>query len=406
MSEHATEIVPSIEKDTYSSHPNQSATPALDNAKNTVMNNASAAANAVKNHPITQNIANGPVAENVKDQSAKTQADFSNLAASRTTPATPAVTGQQLTHYHSFFSRLLSWDHPRASGIAYGSIVAFIFAARYLDILRYGFKLTYLTLLVTVLAEVAGKALFNKGFTSQIRPKKYYTLRKESIDRLTGDFHELVNFFVIESQRIVFAENVFASASAFFGAFISYYLIKIVPFWGLTLISTTILFLTPLIYKTNKEVIDAQITHISNIVNQQTEQVKQLASHHAARAAETTKSYASDYSSKAQEMIGNARGRSSSPATEKKPLPTTLKENNSTYKHEDFPVAPKQEFKTSPLGSSNDAFKASPLGSSNDAFATSSLGSTTDAFKDSPLGSSKDEFKLPPLGETEPLISA
>lgn len=90
--------------------------------------------------------------------------------------------------------------------------MAFIFAARYLNILRYAFKLTYMTLAVTVLAEATGKALFSKGFTSQIRPKKYYTLPKDSIDRLTSDVHELINFFVIESQRIVFAENVFASA--------------------------------------------------------------------------------------------------------------------------------------------------------------------------------------------------
>jgi len=166
------------------------------------------------------------------------------------------------------------------------------------------------------------------------------------VDRLTSDFHELLNFFVIESQRIVFAENVFASASAFLGAFISYFLIKIVPFWGLTLLSTVIVFLTPLIYKTNKELIDSQIAHASAIVNQQTEQVKQLASHHAARAAETTKSYASDYSSKAQEIISNARGRSSSPSVEKKSASVPLKENSPAFKAEDFPVAPIEEFKT------------------------------------------------------------
>jgi len=343
-----TGVVPSIEKDTTTT-PNTNGS-SLENAKNTVVNNASAAANAVKNHPITQNIANGPVADTVKDQSAKTSSEFSNLAASRTTPATPAATGQQLTHYHSFFSSLLSWNNPRASGIAFVSVILFIFAARYLNILRYGFKLTYLTLLVTLAAEATGKALFSRGFVTQIRPRKYYTVPKETLDSLTGDFHELINFFVIESQRIVFAENVFASAAAFLGAFISYYLIKIVPFWGLCLIGTSVTFLTPLIYKTNKELIDSQIAHASSIVNQQTEQVKQLASHHAARAADTTKQYASDYSAKAQEMIGNARGRSVSPNTVKK-------ENVPAYKSEDFPVAPKEDFKAPPVGATANSLR-------------------------------------------------
>jgi len=340
-------VVPSIEKDinTTTTTANGSS---LENAKAAVVNNASAAANAVKNHPITQNLANGPVAENVKNESAKTQAEFSNLAAARTRPAAPAATGQQLTHYHSFFSSLLSWDNPRASGIAFASVILFIFAARYLNILKYAFKFTYLTLLVTVAAEATGKALFSRGFVTQIRPRKYYTVPKETLDALTGDFHELINFFVIESQRIVFAENILASAAAFLGAFISYYLIKIVPFWGLSLIGSSVVFLSPLIYKTNKELIDNQIAHASSIVNQQTEQVKQLASHHAARAADTTKQYASDYSAKAQEMIGNARGRSVSPtAVKKENVPATT---TSAYKAEDFPVAPKEEFKAPPVG--------------------------------------------------------
>lgn len=155
----------------------------------------------------------GPVAESVKDQHAKTQAEFSNLAAARTTPATAAATGQQLTHYHSFFSTLLSWKNPRVSGIAFLSAVLFIFAARYLDILRYAFKLTWVTLGVTVLAEATGKLLLSHGLTSQFRPRKYYTISKETLDSVIGDVHELINFFVIESQRIIFAENIYASAA-------------------------------------------------------------------------------------------------------------------------------------------------------------------------------------------------
>lgn len=58
-------------------------------------------------------VTSGPVAENIKDQGAKTSAEFSNLAAARQTPSTPAATGQPLTHYHSFFSELLSWNNPR-----------------------------------------------------------------------------------------------------------------------------------------------------------------------------------------------------------------------------------------------------------------------------------------------------
>jgi hypothetical protein len=66
---------------------------------------------------------------------------------------------------------------------------------------------------ITIAAEVAGKTLFNSGFATQLRPRKYYTLPRETLDALLGDVHELANFFVIESQRIMFAENVYVSTA-------------------------------------------------------------------------------------------------------------------------------------------------------------------------------------------------
>jgi hypothetical protein len=353
-------LVPSIENQTPASTQAPASNSGMENAKNAVVNNTAAAANAVKNHPLTQSVANGPVAEGVKNESAKTSNEFSNLAASRTTPSTSAATGQPLTHYHSFFTTLLSWNNPRASGIAYVSIVLFIFAALYLNILRYALKLTWMTLGVTVLAEVVGQYVLSTGLTSQFRPKKYYTLSKETLNSLVGDVHELINFFVIETQRVVFAENVLVSAAAFVAAFFAFLLIGLVPFWGLSLIATSVIFLTPLIYKTNKELIDAQLNNAANIANRQSEQVRRLASQSAARASETTKQYVGDYSSKAQEMIGSAR-RSVSPTANTKvaksdPIksePLGVKQPNvptTSLKQEDFPIAPSQEFKAPPVG--------------------------------------------------------
>ena len=44
-----------------------------------------------------------------------------------------------------------------------------------------------------------------------MRPRKYYTIPRETLDSITGDLEELINFFVIEFQRILFAENVWAT---------------------------------------------------------------------------------------------------------------------------------------------------------------------------------------------------
>ncbi len=52
-----------------------------------------------------------------------------------------------------------------------------------------------------------------EGANTRNAPKKYYTVSKSTLDSLTGDFHELVNFFVIETQQIIFAENLAASTA-------------------------------------------------------------------------------------------------------------------------------------------------------------------------------------------------
>ncbi|KAL0933160.1 cell lysis protein [Colletotrichum truncatum] len=294
-----------------------------------------------------QQISNGPVAQNVKDQSAKASVELGNLAASRRTPSNPAATGQPLTHYHSFFFELISWNNPRASAIAYASIVTFIFAARYLDILRYSLKLTWMVLGTTVLAELAGKLVLNNGLATQLRPRRYYVIPRDTLDAMIGDVHELINFFVIESQRILFAENVGASAAAFLGAFIAYYLVKIVPFWGLSLIATTAVFGIPLIYTSNQELIDAQLKQAGEVINQQTSQFRSVASKHTAQAADITKQYVGDYTAKAQQLIGR---RSASPEAAPKSAPTPAPAPAPApaapaVKENDFPAAPSTELK-------------------------------------------------------------
>lgn len=293
----------------------------------TTKNNAAAAYDSVTN---------GPVAHNVHDQQVKTQAELSNLAASRRTPVNPAATGQPLTHYHSFFSELLSWKNPRASAIAYASIVSFIFVARYLDVIRWAFKLSFMALSVTVAAEVAGKAVLNHGLATQMRPRRYHTLSRKTIDNVIGDVHELVNFFVIEAQRILFVENIGASAAACVAAFLSYHLVKLVPYWGLAIIATTVAFFVPLIYTSNQELIDHHLKNASDAINAQTAQVRSVAQKQADHITTISKQYAGDYTGKVQEML---RGRGANSPTASPKQPTSA----APVKQPEFPVPPTEE---------------------------------------------------------------
>lgn len=319
----------------------------LQNAKDAVYGNAQAASNTVQNHPATktmkETLGNGPVADKVKDQSAKTSSELQNLRNARTPPEQYASTGQPLTHYHSFFYSLLSWENPRASGIAFAATVLFIFAYRYLPMLRWAFKVLYLLLGATAAAEVAGKLVFSQGLASSFRPKRYYTIPREALEAALEDVEQLINFFVIEFQRILFAENVTATIAACSASFISYWLIKIVPLWGMSLIGVSCIFLGPLIYVNNKELIDTHLANAHELVNNQASQVKDLAGQHTARYSETVKQYAGDYSAKAQNYIGSARGKSPK-AGRKSSAPSVAGPGSApNLSSRDFPHAPKQE---------------------------------------------------------------
>lgn len=46
-----------------------------------------------------------------------------------------------------------------------------------------------------------------KGVTTSLRPRRYYKIPKEALEASLDDLVQLINFFVIEFQRILFAEN-------------------------------------------------------------------------------------------------------------------------------------------------------------------------------------------------------
>jgi hypothetical protein len=94
---------------------------------------------------------------------------------------------------------------------------------------------------------------------------------------------------------------------ATFAAIIGYFLVKVTPKWGLLLISTSVIYLAPLIYITNKELIDTHLNNAAEIANKQTEQLREVAAKNTNKAMEATSQATSQYVSLAQEYIGGAK---------------------------------------------------------------------------------------------------
>ncbi|OOQ87265.1 putative cwl1 [Penicillium brasilianum] len=282
-----------------------------------------------------------PVVDNLKAEASKTSNEFRDLKNSRVTPSTTTTNGQPLTHYHSLLYSLLSWEQPRATAVSYATVISFIFAARYLPLLRWAFKFLYMSLGLTALVEIAGQVILKQGIASSFRPRRYYTIPKETHEAILEDLSQLLDFFLIEFQRILFAENVVHTVAAFTAAFTGYWLVRFVPLWGLAVISVTVAYLGPLVYISNREIIDEQINNLQEIISSQTNQLKDLAEERTSHATGVVKQYVGEYSHKAQEYIGR---RSASPEMTKVPTPVkTETVTEPTIKTEDFPEAPHVE---------------------------------------------------------------
>lgn len=92
------------------------------------------------------------------------------------------------------------------------------------------------------------------------------------------------------------------------------------------MIADSIIFLGPLIYIQNKELIDHHIANAGNAINDQANQMRELAAQHTGRATETMRQYTSEYTKKAQDIMGSSVSR-----------------QKAGLKTSDFPTAPKDE---------------------------------------------------------------
>lgn len=134
-------------------------------------------------------------------------------------------------------------------------------------------------------------------------------------------------------------------------AFVSYFLVRLVPYWGLAVIGTTVAFFVPLIYISNQELIDRHLDNISEAIGAQTAQVRSILQKQADQLAATGKQYAGDYTGKVQEML---RGRGASPPASgpvstpaptpaQTPVTVVTKEPIIVTEEHEFPAPPTEE---------------------------------------------------------------
>ena len=113
------------------------------------------------------------------------------------------------------------------------------------------------------------------------------------------------------------------------------------PYWGLTLIATTLAFFVPLVYTSNQEIIDHHLQNASDAINAQTAQVRSVAQKQADQISTIGKQYAGDYTNKVQGMLGGrTNGKSVDDPVDSTSLPSPPASDPINTKFPEVPAEP------------------------------------------------------------------
>lgn len=116
------------------------------------------------------------------------------------------------------------------------------------------------------LTEFAGRCFGPNTFLTRLRPAEYYKVQESTLNATLQDIHDFVQYAVVKVQRLIFAQNLdqtfavscisghpslvirhlLTDVQAFIGLTSLYWLIKIVPPFGLAVMGLTSVYMAPL----------------------------------------------------------------------------------------------------------------------------------------------------------------
>ncbi|KAK1657375.1 Reticulon-domain-containing protein [Colletotrichum godetiae] len=212
---------------------------------------------------------------------------------------------QVLAQQDSFY-KYINWEDPlRTLGVYIGAL-SILFGAHHLPLTQLALKAAVTTLGVVSAAEYASRSFGSDSLSTRLRPRQYRRLPESALNNTLRDVHDLIQYAVVEAQRIIYGEDLGKTFGAFVGFASLYALIKVLsPFW-LAVVGVTAIFVAPLAASPQgrKVAHDATI-QAQNAANVTAQKSADLARDGQAKAAELS-SKAQQMTSDASTTVGNA----------------------------------------------------------------------------------------------------
>lgn len=208
---------------------------------------------------------------------------------------------QIIAHQDSLY-KYISWEDPIRTLGSYIGALSVLFGAHYLPLTQMALKAGVTTLGVVSVTEFASRSFSPNSLSTRLRPKEYKKVPEPTLNATLKDIHDLIQYAVVQAQRIVFGQDLDKTFAAFLGFTALYSLIKIVPPFWLAVMGLTSLYIAPLVASPRGRA----VAHDASV---RAQELANAAAENGGGLARDGKVKAAELSSKARQPTLDAEGR-------------------------------------------------------------------------------------------------
>ncbi|CAN9170507.1 unnamed protein product [Alternaria alternata] len=161
-------------------------------------------------------------------------------------PEHPGPFKQILAHPDSFY-KYVNWEDPIRNLALYLGATSILFGAHYLPLTQIALKAGVTTLGVVSVTEFASRSFSGNSLSTRLRPKEYKTIPESTLNATLKDMHDLIQYAVVQAQRIVFGQDLDKTFATFLGFFVLFWLTKMLSSFWFAVMALTSIFVAPLI---------------------------------------------------------------------------------------------------------------------------------------------------------------
>ncbi|KAG4262868.1 hypothetical protein FPRO03_10231 [Fusarium proliferatum] len=198
--------------------------------------------------------------------------------------------------------KYISWEDPARTIGSYFAALGFMLAVHNMHLTQLVLKTMAIGLGVMSMAEFAGRSFGPNNFVSRMRPRQYKTVPESTLNATLNDIHDLIQYSVVQAQKVIFAEDLEKTFGAFVATGSLYFLIQFMTPFGIAILGLTTIYIIPLVTSPRGRGIArdgmARAQEISNAAVDQANSI-----------AQDPKGTMANISSMAQDTAGNLRQR-------------------------------------------------------------------------------------------------